>query len=70
LALKHKELLEVLAYSKRPYRKVEVIKGDALSRFWSVGKNSFRMGPPNAVLSAENQRPVIVKLTDLEVTNK
>ena len=58
---------QVLAFSNRPYRKVDVLAGEQLADYWKPGVNSFAADPPNAVLSGSNLNPVIVVLRSIKV---
>ena len=61
------DMNRVIEFSDRPYRIVKYITGGELQKIWGEGKNSFADDPPNAVLSAANQKPVIVVLDGMQV---
>ena len=42
----------IIEFSDRPYRIVNMMKAGQLQDVWGEGKNSFKDDPPNAVLSA------------------
>lgn len=62
LMLDRSDLDEVIEFSDRPERIVRYITGKDLLGAWDSGDNSFLVDPPNAVLSANGMRPVIVEL--------
>ena len=67
LVVQKSDLNRVIEFSDRPYRIVKYITGNDLQKIWGEGKNSFAVDPPNAVLSAGNQKPVIVVLDGMQV---
>ena len=67
LTMKRIDINHVIEFSDRPNRIVKYIKGSELQEKWTEGKNSFAENPPNAVLSATNQKPVIVVLGGVHV---
>lgn len=58
---------QVTKFSGRPLRIVRYLSANALKSIWQEGDNSFKADPPNAVLFAENLRPVIVVLKSTHV---
>ena len=70
LVIQKSDMNRVIEFSDRPYRIVKYITGSELQKIWGggkKGKNSFAVDPPNAVLSAANQKPVIVVLDGMQV---
>ena len=67
LVIQKSDMNRVIEFSDRPYRIVKYITGSELQKIWGEGKNSFAVDPPNAVLSAANQKPVIVVLDGMQV---
>ena len=53
----------IIEFSDRPERIVNMITAEQLQELWGEGKNSFKADPPNAVLSASgfDARIVILK---------
>ena len=62
LEIQKSDMNKVIEFSDRPYRIVKYITGSDLQKIWGEGKDSFAVDPPNAVLSAANQKPIIVVL--------
>lgn len=58
---------QVITFSDRPQRVVKYITGADLKRIWSQGADSFKVDPPNAVLSSQNIAPIIVVLNSVKV---
>ena len=67
LVIQKSDMNRVIEFSDRPYRIVKYITGSELQKIWGAGKNSFAVDPPNAVLSAANQKSVIVVLDGMQV---
>ncbi len=70
LVIQKSDMNRVIEFSDRPYRIVKYITGGELQKIWGggkKGKNSFAVDPPNAVLSAASQKPVIVVLDGMQV---
>ncbi len=68
LVFNKKDLSHVIKFSDRPKRIVKTITGKKLQTLWKTGKNSFEKDPPNAVLSADGLKALIVILNGLEIT--
>ena len=64
MILSDDNLSKVISFSDRPYRIVELMTAKQLHDLWSEGKNSFKVDPPNAVLSAQGFDAEIVILED------
>lgn len=67
LSIRLPDMEQVLMYSDRPNRIVKYITGANLAKFWVAGDNSFKVNPPNAILSTESIRPTVVVLHDIKV---
>ena len=67
LEIQKSDMNKVIEFSDRPYRIVKYITGSDLQKIWGEGKDSFAVDPPNAVLSAANQNPVIVVLDGMHM---
>ena len=70
LTMQHTDINHVIEFSDRPYRIVKYITGNNLQKLWSKGKNSFTADPPNAVLSADKLKPIIIVLDSIHVNKK
>ena len=61
LVIQQSDMKKVIAFSDRPYRIVKEITGSDLINLWPEGKNRFKKGPPNAIISADNlDRQIVV----------
>ena len=67
LILNKADVNHVIMFSDRPYRIVKHITGKNLAADWSVGSNSFKVDPPNAVLSANGMKAEIIILSSMQV---
>lgn len=70
LSLRYKDHNQVVMFSNSPRRAVKYITLNQFLSFWYIGKNSFSMDPPNAVLTADQIGLLVVKLTDVKMTKK
>ena len=62
-------LKKIIAFSDRPYRLVVIMTAKQLQDLWREGKNSFKVDPPNAVLSASGVGLSIVILESMTINN-
>ena len=67
LTILRSDLNQVLVFSDRPERIVHTITAKELQANWKVASNSFKVDPPNAVLSSYETKPVIVILQSMQV---
>ena len=70
LILNKADVNHVIMFSDRPYRIVKHITGKNLAADWSVGSNSFKVDPPNAVLSANGMKAEIIILSSMQVKGR
>lgn len=59
---------QVTVFSQRPKRIVTVISGKYLSKFWYLETNNFESSPPNALLSTQENRSIVVVLQSSMIT--
>ena len=59
---------KIIAFTDRPYRIVEYMTVKQLQQLWGEGTNSFKVDPPNAVLSAQGLDASIVIIQSVEIT--
>ena len=57
----------IIEFSDRPYRIVNMMKAGQLQDVWGEGKNSFKDDPPNAVLSASGFDARMVTLESMTI---
>ena len=67
LVLNKADVHHVIMFSDRPYRIVKYITGKDLAADWSEGSNSFKVDPPNAVLSGSGMKAQIIILSSIHV---
>ena len=70
LTLNHTHVNHVIVFTDRPYRKVTYMTADQLKDLWSLGSNSFKSDPPNAVLMAKGHKAQIIVLRGITVNNE
>ena len=63
LAMNLPDVSQVTVFGQGPNSMVRTLTGKELENIWTQGDNSFINDPPNAVLSAEDMRPIVVTLT-------
>ena len=67
LEIDKSDLNHVIQFSDRPNRIVQDITAKDLKNLWTKGTDSFAVDPPNASLSASNQKPIIVDLLGMKM---
>lgn len=68
LTMKLADVGRIIEFSDRPHRIIKYISVNDLAEIWGEGENSFRIDPPNAVLSAIDLKPQIVILKSIKVS--
>ena len=68
LTMKLPNVGQVTMFSDRPQRIVKELTGEQFKKMWSGSSHSYKVNPPNAVLSAKGFRPVVVTLLGDSIT--
>lgn len=67
LHLKLPDFNQVTMYTDRPKRIAHSISAKKLAKIWKNGTNSFAANPPNATVSFEDMRPIVMTVTKIKI---